>query len=256
VLLKNAVRCLSVAALLVATTSVSFAQGEGRQHRHHARSFGMFPGVAPVFVLGHQAVQQELGIRPDQTEKVNQLVAEAREEWSQQAQAAGGGSRGRRNSTTEEGQTRPADTWSKLAAVSKNVNDKYRSKLAEVLDKPQQTRLYEIALQAAGTHAFQDADVARELGLTKAQQDQLVAVHHEYAGKFAELRTQGEQQDRTQRFAKMNELRQEELAKSTDVLTKDQQAKFSTMKGKSFDLAQLHHGRGHHGNHNKSDKSA
>jgi len=37
----------------------------------------------------------------------------------------------------------------------------------------------------------------------------------------------------------MHELNEEQLAKSTELLTKEQQAQFATMKGKPFDLKVL-----------------
>jgi hypothetical protein len=40
-------------------------------------------------------------------------------------------------------------------------------------------------------------------------------------------------------MAKTNELREEQTAKTTEVLTKDQQAKFAEIKGKPFDVKQL-----------------
>ncbi len=216
----------------------------------------MAQGVAPVFVLGYDAVQKELALKPEQTAKVNALVAEAREEWSQQMQAAGGGSRGQRNLSSEDRQNRYTEMRSKFAGISKNVNEKFRSKLAGILDTHQQTRLREIAIQVAGTRAFQDAEVARDLGLTKAQQDQLATVRHAYSEKFAQLRSEGGQRNSGERMTKMHELRQEELAKSTDVLTKTQQEKFATLKGKPFDVAQLHQTRGRHGAHTQGAKSA
>jgi hypothetical protein len=206
----------------------------------------MARGVSPLFVLGHEAVQKELALRPEQIEKVNQLIAEARAEWKQQLQALGPDHFGDQNSYGAERPSRFAESRSRLAAVSGNMNEKFRSKLAEVLDGAQQTRLREIAIQAAGTHAFRDADVVRELGLTEAQQTQLAAVQREYAEKFAGLRHQGQGPNGGERFSNMQELRQEELNKSVTILNPDQQAKFATMKGKPFDLAQLHeHGARH-----------
>jgi hypothetical protein len=211
-----------------------------------------------LFVLGHEAVQKELALRPEQTEKVKELVAEVHAEWSQQMQAAGGGHRGERNPSGEDRQKQFGEMRSKRADFAKNVNEKFRSKLAEILDAPQQARLREIAIQVAGTHAFQDATVAGELGLTKAQQDQLAAVHQEYAEKFGEMRTDGGKGRRNsgEGLSKMHDLRQEELAKSISVLSQAQQEKFATMKGKPFDLAQLHQARSRHHARTNGNKSA
>lgn len=251
---KSLIGCVLVAALMSAAANVPNACAQGR-HRGTA-GLGMGQGVAPVFVIGHEAVQKELALKPEQIAKVKELVAEVREEWTQQIQAAGLDSSGQQNLSREDRQKRMAEMQSKRAEMSKTVNDKFRSKLAEILDKPQQVRLYQIAIQVAGSQAFQDAQVAQDLGLTKVQQDQLAAVGKEYSDKIAQLRSQRGQGDPEARFAKMNELRREQLANSTEVLTKAQQEKFATMKGKPFDVAQIHQLRGRHGaNKTKGVKS-
>ncbi len=250
------VRCVAVAALVVAAMNVPCAQAQ--EHHHRGRQLGMAHGVAPLFVLGHEAVQTELALRSEQTGKVKELVAEVHAEWSQQMQAAGGGHRGERNPSGDDRNKQFSEMRSKRADIAKNVNEKFRAKLAKILDAPQQVRLREIAIQAAGTHAFEDAAVAGELGLTKAQQDQLAAVHHEYAEKFAEMGTKGSggRRNSGEGFSKMHDLRQEELAKSISVLNQAQQEKFATMKGKPFDLAQLHQARSRHHARTNGDKSA
>ena len=76
---KGLIRCVLVAAFLIAVMNVTNARAQGR-HRGMAGS-GMAPGVAPVFVIGHEAVQKELGLKPDQVDRIKALVAEFREEW-------------------------------------------------------------------------------------------------------------------------------------------------------------------------------
>jgi hypothetical protein len=254
VVVKPVVRCLSIAALLIAVMNVPNAQAQGRHQGR--RSLRMGQGVAPVFVIRHDAVQKELGLTQEQVAKVKDLVAEVHEEWTQQIQAAGGGFRGQQNLSREDRPKRIAEMRSKQAEIASNVNAKFRSKLAEILDKPQQSRLSEIAIQVAGSRAFQDAEVVQKLGLTKTEQDQLAAVHTEYSDKIAQLRSQRGHGDPAASFTKMNELRQEELAKSTEVLTKTQQETFATLKGKPFDVAQIHQFHGRHSTKTKGDKSA
>jgi hypothetical protein len=252
---KGLIRCLLVTAFLIAVMNVPNAHAQGR-HRGTA-GFGVGQGVAPVFVIGYEAVQRELALKPDQVDRVKELVAEVRGEWTQQIQAAGLDSSGSRqqNLSREDRQKWMAETQPKRALISKNVNDKFRTKLAEILDKTQQVRLHQIAIQAAGSQAFQDAQVAQDLGLTKVQQVQIVAVGKEYSEKIAQLRLQGGRRDTTERSANSNELRQEQLAKSTEILTKEQQEKFADMKGKAFDLAQMHQLGGRHSAKTKGVKS-
>lgn len=247
------IRCALVTAFLIAVTNVPNARAQGR-HRGTA-GLGMAQGVAPVFVIGHEAVQKELGLKQEQIDKVKQLVAEVREEWTQQVQAARGDLGGQQNLSRKDRQKRMAEMQPKWAVISKNVNDKYCTRLAEILDKPQQVRLHQIAIQVAGSQAFQDAEVARDLGLTKVQQDRLAAVGKEYTERIAQLRSQRGHEDPAASFATMNELRQEQLAKSTEVLTKAQQTKFAKMTGKPFDVAQIHPFRGQHSAKTKGVKS-
>jgi hypothetical protein len=254
VVVRFGFRFLPIAALLIAAMNVPYVQAQGRHHGSSAR--GMAHGVAPLLVLGHDAVQKELALTPEQTDKVKQLVAEVHEEWSQQIHAAGAGSHGDRNQASEDQQKRHSEMRSNMANIAKSVNDKFRGKLAEILNRPQQTRLREIAIQAASTQAFQDAEVARDLNLTKAQQDQLAAVHQEFADKFSQLRTEGGDRQSHDRYTKMRELRQDELSRSISVLTQSQQGTFAKMTGKPFDLAQLHQSHARHGGHTRGAKSA
>jgi hypothetical protein len=258
---KNVVCRVAAAALVVAAMTVTAAVAQ--EHHRHARHAGMTHGVSSLALLGHEAVQKELALRPDQTDKVHDLLTEVRAEWKQQMQAARGTARGDDNSSGEDrqrrsGENRSGEMRSKFAEISKNVNAKFQSKLTEVLDGPQQARLHEIAIQVAGTHAFQDADVVRQLGLTSQQQEQLAAVRNEFAEKFGELRHEGRQNGETSRqngegFNKLHDLRQEELAKSIGVLNPEQQTKFATMQGKPFDLGQLH--QAHHRHNSRGNRS-
>lgn len=216
---------------------------------------GMTPSTAPMFLIRNEAVQTELGLNPDQATKVNDLVTEYHEEWRQQMQAADGELRGDRDGANEDRQHRSVESRSRRAEIAKTVNAKFRAKLAQILEAAQQTRLHEIAIQVSGVAAFHDADVVKELGLTKAQQDQLAAVHQECADKISDLWHQEANGERSERFARMREIRQEELAKSTEVLTKEQQDKFATMKGKPLDVTGLRHTHGRHGNHRDHAKS-
>jgi hypothetical protein len=77
----------------------------------------------------------------------------------------------------------------------------------------------------------------------------------EYSDKLAQLRFQRGQGDPATSFAKMNELQREQLASSTEVLTKAQQDKFAKMKGKAFDVAQIYQLHGRHSAKTKGVKS-
>ena len=229
------------------------ADGQGHRHGRHAGR--MAHGVNALGVLHDEAVQQELALSPEQTDKVQDLLAQVHEEWSRQMEAAGGG-RGERSQSGEDRHQHFAESRSKFAEISRNVNEQFRGKLASILNPAQQTRLHEIAIQAAGTHAFQDAEVVRQLGLTPDQQEHLTAVEREFAQKFAELRAEGGERHSRDQFSKMHELRQEELAQSVGVLTPTQLQTFAAMTGRPFTFGHHHRGHARNGNSRNGGPSA
>jgi hypothetical protein len=225
---KSLGACVAIAALSLSVVNVQQANAQGR--RTGARGMGGPQGVDDLMIAGNTAVQKELSLKPEQAEKIKDLAADVREEFMQQMQAAGGG--GGRDLSPEEQQKRRAEMRTKMAEIRKGINEKFLPKLAEALDKTQLKRVHEIAIQAAGAQALLDAGVQKELAVTSEQKDKLTALHKDFA-KQLEGVPQGE------RMAKMQEMREEQIAKSTEVLTKDQQTQFASMKGKPFDLKLL-----------------
>lgn len=220
-------RWVLAAGLMLAVSVVQEARAQGR------RGAGMQPqGVSALIVVAFEPVQKELALKPEQTEKIKELLTDYRAE-NQQAIAESGIDRAAlRDLPADERQKKTAE----LAAISKKVRDKFASKLNEILDKPQQVRVHEIAIQFAGARALQDETVAKDLNLTKEQTEKLAAINKEIAGKTRELASIT---DRQERAAKMKELTEEQTAKSNEVLTKDQQEQFTKMKGSAFDVSAL-----------------
>jgi hypothetical protein len=185
----------------------------------------------------NKAVQKELGLNDEKTAKIHDLHADYTEELQQQLTGAGLDRAALRDLAADERQKKMAQ----MAEVTKNVNDKFLPKLNELLDKTQQTRLHEVWIQAAGPAALEDADVAKALAITKEQQDKIKKVTADFGHKMREVFSSGG--DRSEMMAKVAEMREEQTAKTAEVLTKDQQAKFTEMKGKPFDVKKLAEGR-------------
>jgi hypothetical protein len=220
---------VGIATVLAVATSVQLVQAQGPR----GGGMGMRPqGVAPLMLLNSPAVQKELAVSEDKVEKLKDIATDARQEAQEKAQDAGIDYRGLRDLPEEEQAKKMAEYRTKSAEIQKTVNDTFMPKVAEILDKAQMTRLHEIAVQFAGPSALSDAGVVKDLGLSKDQQDKIAAIDKDFAGKMRGV-------PRAELRAKMTELRGEHLAKATEVLTKDQQAKFTEMKGKAFDLKQL-----------------
>lgn len=224
---KSLGACVAIAALSMLVVSVQQANAQGR--RGGGRGMGGPQGVNDLMTAGNAAVQKEVGVKPEQAEKLKDLTADVREEMMSAMASAGISREGLQDLSPEERTKKLAEIQTKMAEVTKGVNEKFLPKLAETLDKTQLKRVHEIAIQAAGAQALLDAGVQKELAVTAEQKDKLTSLHKDFAKQLGDLRG-------AERMAKMHELGEEQLAKSNEILTKDQQTQFASMKGKPFDL--------------------
>jgi len=226
---KSLVPCVAVAALSLLLVNVNQANAQNR------RGGGMMrgpQGVDDIAIAHNAAVEKEVGIKPDQKEKIDDLFRDVAEEVQQQMASAGIDFQSLRDLPQEERQKKMAEVGAKMAEVRKGVNDKFLPKLKEALDATQLKRVHEIAIQAAGAQALLDGGVQSELKVTPEQKDKLTSISKDVQKQLAGLRG-------AERMTKMTELNEEQLAKSNEVLTKDQQAQFASMKGKAFDVKLL-----------------
>jgi hypothetical protein len=233
---KCALTSISAGALVLALAIPQQAQAQRRG------GMGMRPaGVNPLGLVTNEAVQKDLGVKEDQTSKLKDLSDDINDERRQLVEGAGIDFRGLRDLSGEEREKRMAEIQTKMKDISKQINDKFRPQLEKTLSKDQLARLQEIAIQAAGPQALEDANVAKDLGLSKEQQDKIAGIDKDFAKKLGGLRGRGQGGggDASERMAKMKELHDEQLAKATEVLSADQQAKFTKLKGKTFDTAKL-----------------
>jgi hypothetical protein len=230
---------VTIAALALAISTVQDAQAQGKR----GGGMGMrgARGVNPLMLVGNPAVQKDLGLSEENATKVKEITDDVRQEMQEQIAGSGIDFQGLRDLQGEEREKRMAEIQTKMAEVNKTINDKFLPKINEILDKSQQKRLHEIAIQAAGSAALEDAGVVKDLGLSKDQTDKIKSIVKDFSGKTRAIPRDA---DRSERMAKTAELREEETAKVTEVLTKDQQAKFTDMKGKPFDTKSLQGGGG------------
>lgn len=211
--------CLAVAA------TADAQQGRGR-------GMGGGFGRGGIFMLaGNDSVQKDLGLTSDEVAKVKTVTddygAAVREGMS----------------GIQFGPNMSQEDRDKIASVTKENSEKFTPKLKAALTADQFTRLQQINWQNMRSAALLDPEVVKALTVTTDQQDKVKAINEEYGAKFQGLFTPGSPPD----FAKMEEISKERDAKATEVLTKVQQDKFASLKGKEFDLAQLRGGRGGRG---------
>lgn len=232
---------LSLVALatVVACAPNAMAQRPGGGGPGRGGFGGGFGGFSPMILVVMEPVQKELGLKEDQVAKLKTLGEEARQEMQ------GGGGGGGQNLSDEERRK----LGEERAAAARKLNEKYKPKVAEILDAKQSERLKQIQLQVMGSRIYQDADVIKALDISKEQQEKLAATNTEYEAKRNELfraafGSAGGGAGGGDAREKGRELSEANDKKLAEILSKDQAAKLETLKGAKFDVAQLRGGFG------------
>lgn len=233
---------IALAAIATSTSNVMAQRpGGGAGGRGGFGGGGFGGGFSPVMLANAESVQKELGLKEDQVAKLKTLGEDARKEMQGGGGPGGGG-----------GQDLSADDRRKLMEermeAARKLNEKYKPKVAEVLDAKQNERLKQIQLQAMGSRIYQDADVVKALDLSKEQQEKLTATNKEFEDKRNELFRAafgggggGGGGDAREKGRELSEANDKKLA---EILSKDQAAKLEHLKGAKFDVAQLRGGFG------------
>lgn len=226
----------------VCWSGTAFAQG-GRG------GFGMGGpgGMGPMGLVGLEPVQKEIGLEGESLEKVKKLMSSFQEELRSESEKAGlpTGPGAFQNLTPEE----RAAMNEKRSAVMRKINEKFMPQMKEVITPAQFERVQQIQWQVAGSQALTNHDLAKMLDITKEQQEKLMAINQEFMGKMRELAPGAGGGGNFQEIqAKRQELMKARDGKANEVLTKEQQEKYTKLKGKPFDVAQLMQGPPRRGN--------
>ena len=232
--------CLAT-SLAVAATAEAQPGGVGGGGRGGIGGFGG-GDVGVAGIAGNEAVQKELGLSAEATDKVKAVLEEFNTAIREAMTSWRSGFGDFRDMTQEE-RTR---AMAKMVETVRATSDKFLPKLKEVLTADQFTRLQQIHWQSMGIAALSDPEIVKAIPISKDQQDKIKSINTEYAAKRVQYFTGGGGSiDRPDAlaFAKMQEQNREQdkerEAKITEILTKDQQDKFASLKGKEFDLSQL-----------------
>jgi hypothetical protein len=148
----------------------------------------------------------------------------------------------------------------------KKTNDKFLPQLKEALSAPQAERLQQINWQVAGSQALAGPELGKALELSNEQQEKIRGINQDFQKKQQELsggfgggggRAGGgaggggggppDFEAMRERMQKVQELAKERDAKAIEVLSSEQQEKYTKLKGKPFDVAQLQMGPGGRG---------
>jgi Spy/CpxP family protein refolding chaperone len=200
-------------ALAVATLSFT-AIAQAQQGRRGGR-FGRLFTLPKVTLAQLEEVRDELKLTDEHQKQIEQLNDELAEGMRTAFQDAGG-------------------DWDKMRAAMNKAQAEVNEKLDKLLDPTQRKRMQEIYIQVNGAGALQDESVAQALQLTDEQKEKLEEVRDQSRDDFmnAGLRDL----DDEARAKKIEELTKSRDDKLVAVLTEEQRADFSEMKGDELEV--------------------
>jgi Spy/CpxP family protein refolding chaperone len=223
--------------LLVLAATLALAQEKkGLGGRFGGMGFGGPMGGMPVTnssLLAIPDVQKELGVSDEQKKELADVQKQMR------AAFAGFNFRDMQSLSQEEREKRFAETRKKGEEANKAADEK----IAKILDAKQLERLGQLRLQRQGVMALTRSEVAKDLGLTEEQQAKIKKIQEDarpqgrgpFGGPGAQPPSQEEMREM---FARMQKQREKMQADLLAVLTDEQKAKWSEMKGKEFKFPQ------------------
>jgi hypothetical protein len=207
----------------------------------------------PTSLVLSKAVQDELKMTEEQVTKIRDMGKDFMTRRMEILQEAGidfkGGFGG--GGFTPEMQE-------KMAAANAKANKAAYKDLEAVLKPDQISRLKQIAVQASGVLAFQDADVVERLKLTDQQKGSLKGIVADFQRDQREIMGFGggkgggkggggkgggkggfDPEKMAANQAKVQKLQREAIAKAQDLLTDDQKKTWAELTGPAFDTTRL-----------------
>lgn len=168
-------------------------------------------------------VRKELAISEEQAKEI--------EEAFKPFEELNGDFRESRNLDREDQQKRQQEIFKKGVEESKLAEEK----LNRILKSEQRVRWKQLWLQLQGAQVLLQPEVAKGLGLTGEQQDKMREIAASLRPRPGQPKLQDlSQQERQQFFADLNARREKAQLDMLAVLTDEQKAKFSEMKGNEF----------------------
>lgn len=191
-----------------------------------------------IFLMGYPAVQMEIKATDDQIAKLENLSIAPRQDLAQELE-------GRSNPPSHKGRHWQVEWDLDDAALKHRVNAGLKQQMAGILDDQQMKRLNQIDLQAAGMYAYIFPEVADELKLSKAQQDELLSLIRGFIQQRHTLdKTRGRPgtEEFTASEVKVKQLCQTLRDKLDRILSPEQRQQFTAMKGREFDIEAMRRG--------------
>lgn len=161
-------------------------------------------------VLSREDVQKELKLNDDQIAKINEQLADIVKD----------GPNGSKVMTITGGQD--------LDSIEKEID--------KILNAKQHTRYKEVWLQISGTRTFMRDDIAKEVDLKKDQREKISELQQEMMSKMREMAFTPGTPVSEESLEEIKKLQKELEGKIEKLLTKEQQTKWTTMKGAKFEM--------------------
>jgi type II secretory pathway component GspD/PulD (secretin) len=161
-------------------------------------------------------VKADVGISEDQAEKLRKI-----QEETDFFGTMGPIFQKMRNAETDEERNAARD---EMRVAGEKLNADVESKAKLILDEKQFSRAMQINLQRMGTRALGRSDVAKELGFSPEQAEQVKTLEREYEAARMEQGFQASEEERTK-------LREDFEAKINGVMTADQKTKWTERLG-------------------------
>lgn len=220
---KNMLRCKVGLALSLVVLMVSSASAqEGRGGRRGGFG-GQFGGAfnSPMAILRMKEVQKEIKATKGQQKQIDEGLEAMR----------GGFNFQELQSLSKEDREKRMEEFRKNAAEAGKA---FEEKMNKLLKPKQIARLNELSLQLQGAMALTRPEIAKDLGLTEDQQTKMQGIL-QAARPEGSFDFQGASQEERQKWMTESRERQEKAqAELLALLTDEQKAKFTAMKGAEF----------------------
>lgn len=186
---------ISLLAALVMTTLLPAQDGRNIMPR--------FP------ILARLDVQKELKLTTEQISKINDIISDV---------------------------VKDGPNGAKVLMVSPDTDvDAMDAEITKLLNEKQRQRWKEVWLQFSGGRAFFKDEIAKEIGITKEQQGKIAELQQEFMTQMREMSLHPGEALSEERLAELKKMQKEWEAKIEKQLSKEQQVKWSAMKGVKFE---------------------
>jgi len=239
-------RCVVAMVLtagVVMLASLAGAQQPGQKGKgKFGGGFGPAPGGLNTVVLTNKALQDELKVTPEQTEKLKPVADKQTALQKKQTEMFGGfgkgGGKGKGNFDPEKMQ--------EMVKEGQAIQEEAKKAVEQTLNAKQKTRLKQIETQWMGVRAFTDEDTVKQLNLNDSQKSKVKGIAEEFQKDSQEARRElfqgggfGDAEKRAEVDRKIEKMQKAAMIQIEDALDDSQKKTWKTMVGEPFDLTKL-----------------